>query len=94
MAKMRTYVVSFTPAERTANGYTTTLTLMASADRHEVQAATLPELESAVRKMAAEFGQTCIPYVGLKDRYERKPTGFDAWRDSIGLIDAPVSEAA
>jgi hypothetical protein len=106
MGKLRTYVVSFTPAQRTAGGggITMILSMMGDGPRHEIEAGDFPTLEAAVRKLAAEYGQTCSPYVRLKDRNERSPAGFERWKDTLRIIDvapkpvvpiaAPEAEAA
>lgn len=95
MAKVRTYVVSFSPAEKHEHGFTIAMSLVTAGERHEVKAATLPELETEVRKLAAAYGQTCSPYIRLKDRNERKPPHFDAWKSKLHIIEVEAkSEAA
>lgn len=79
MAKLRTYIVSFNPAEKTASGFRTTISLLTRGEQHEVQACDLTGLESEVRKLARAFGQSCTPYIRLKDKKERSPNGFDKW---------------
>lgn len=87
MAKSHTYLVSFTPAERQPwGGYTIRVSLMTGGAKHEVEASSFADLEREVRRLAQEFGQTCSPYVRLKDRNARKPAGFDAWNDRMGRI--------
>jgi hypothetical protein len=87
MAKLRDYIVSFSPAERHAHGFMVKMSLMTGGTDHAVSAASFTDLEREVRRLAAEFGQTCAPYVRLKDRKERSPAGFDKWRDTVRIID-------
>jgi hypothetical protein len=91
---MRTYLVSFTPATRTAHGFTSTISLLAGAKDHTVEAASFASLESEVRRLAHEFGQTCTAYVRLKDKRERNAPGFDAWDRKLGVIDYVAPEGA
>jgi hypothetical protein len=67
---------------------------VAGAPNHEVQAASLADLEREVRRLAAEFGQTCSPYVRLKDRKERNAPGFDAWSRKLNIIEVEVKAEA
>lgn len=87
MATARTYTVSFSAVERTAHGFRTTHGIGTRVDKHEITAASFKDLESAVRKLAAEFGKTCAPYIGLKNPRDRKPNGFDAFTDKLQIID-------
>lgn len=87
MAKSQTYVVSFSPATRTDYGFTTDLDIGGKYPRHKIDAATLPALEAEIRRLAAEFGQTCTAFINLADRKARKPAGFDAWRSKLQVID-------
>jgi hypothetical protein len=87
MAKTLTYIVSFTPAQRTTHGFTVTVSLLIQGEKHEVEAASLADLEAHVRKLAQAFGQTCSLYVRLKDRNARKPAGFDRWLKGIEILD-------
>lgn len=92
MPTPKTYLVSFSPAERTAHGFRTIYSLTTRNPDHEVTAATLPDLERQTRDLAKKLGQTCTPYVRLKNDKERKPPGFDAWRNTIRIIDVePVA---
>ena len=91
MAKIRHYVVSFAPAERTEHGFRATFNVGAPAAKHRVSAASLPALEAEVRKLAVEYGRTCSPVVLMADPCDRKPAGFDAWRASIIIIDVPAA---
>lgn len=94
MPTIHTYLVSFSPAERTSHGFTAEIGLMAYnlKNAKEVQATNLKDLERSVRELAHEYGQTCAPMVRLKDRKARKPAGFEAWCSTIQIIDyvAPV----
>lgn len=95
MATARNYVVSFSPAERTAHGFRVSMSLMIGNTKHEITAASFTDLETQVRKLAAEFGQTCKPYIRLKNERERKPNGFDAFTEKLRIIDfAPAADAA
>jgi hypothetical protein len=96
MPTLRTYLVSFSPAKRTTHGFQVELGVMAESlnKRMEVTAASLPDLEKEVRRLAAEYGQTCSPYIRLKDRSARKPAGFDKFCTSLQIINAPAPVAA
>lgn len=94
MPAINTFLVSFSPAERTSHGFRAEIGLMASNLRNakEVPASNLPDLEKEVRRLAAEYGQTCAPMIRLKDRKVRKPAGFDRWCNTIQIIDfVPVA---
>ena len=93
MAKSYTYLVSFNRAERTPRGfYWVTFDMASPSVRHEVVASSFPALESEVRRLALEFGQTCSPYIRLKDQAARKPAGFDAFTETLNIIDVePVT---
>jgi hypothetical protein len=93
MAKTRDYLVSFSPAQRTAHGFTANLSLLGGGENHTVTADSFPSLESRVRELARQFGQTCAPYIRLKDRKERKPAGFDDFCDRLRLIDVAAPAA-
>lgn len=93
MAKSYTYTVSFTPATRTANGYTMMVSLMSGNKQHEITATSFSALENEVRRLAHEFGQTCRPYIRMNGG-ARKPAGFDKWLDTITVIDYPQPAAA
>ena len=87
MATTRTYLVSFNPAARTNwGGFTVTFNIGERSVVHEVEAASLPDLEREVRRLAIAYGRTCLPYVRLKDRSARKPSGFDAWDKTLTII--------
>jgi len=79
MPTVRTYLVSFSPAEKTDGGFSTSISLLTTGEKHEVSASSLPDLERKVRELARDFGQSCTPYIRLKNRNERSPNGFDAW---------------
>lgn len=87
MSKTRTYLVSFSPAEKTPYGYRVAISLLTAGKRHEVQASSFPELEREVRRLAAEFGQSCSPYIRMP-KGERNPPGFNAWSNSLRFIEA------
>lgn len=87
MAKSRTYIVSFSPAERQAwGGYTIALSTMIGGQRHEIVADSFAVLEADVRRLAREYGRTCSAYVRLP-KGERNPPGFDAWCRTVNIID-------
>ena len=88
----QTYLVSFSPATRVAGGFQTGVSTLVGGTKHEVSAAGLDALEAEVRRLAVEFGQTCAPYVRLKDSCARKPRGFDAWCRTIQCIDFIANE--
>jgi hypothetical protein len=85
MPTVRTYLVSFSPAEKTDCGFSTTLSLLLGSENHEISASSLPDLEREVRRLAREFGQSCTPYIRLKNRGERSPNGFDKWAYSRSI---------
>lgn len=92
MAKSRTYLVSFSPAERQAwGGYSIALSLMGGGGRHTVEADSFGKLEAEVRRLAREYGRTCSPYIRLP-KSERNPPGFDAWKRTINIIDVEPAE--
>ena len=87
MAKSRKYFVSFSPAERVGGGVITIkISQTIGANKYEVEASSLPELETKVRELAREIRQTCSPYVRVP-LGERKPAGFDSWCNSMKVID-------
>jgi len=77
MATMRSYLVSFSPAERTRDN-TFLIHITNQSPAATVEAASLDELGQYVAQMAQAYGKTCSAYVRLKDRNARKPAGFDA----------------
>lgn len=85
MAKVRTYLVSFSPADKTDGGFSTSISLLTTGVKHELSASNFVDLERDVRQLAIEFGQSCTPYIRLKDRAERHPIGFDKWNDSRAM---------
>jgi hypothetical protein len=88
VAKLNTYIVSFSPAERTEwGGYTVKISLLIQGEKHEIEASSFADLEREVRKLAQAFGQTCSPYIRLKDGQARKPAGFDGWKRGLNIID-------
>lgn len=93
MGKLRTYVVSFSPAERTPHGFRTVLSIGERADAHEIVAGDFPTLEAAVRKLALAYGRTCSPFIRLKDRNERAAPGFDRWQRGMTCIDVVAAES-
>jgi len=87
MAKTRSYIVSFSPAEKQAwGGYTVALSLMSGGEKHTVTADSFTVLEAEVRRLAREYGRTCSAYVRLP-RGERNPPGFDAWARGVNIIE-------
>ena len=88
MGKVRKYLVSFSPAKRTDYGFQVSITVGIGAKATEVEAGDFKTLEAEVRKLAAEYGQTCSPYIRLKGRGERNAPGFDKCADSLRIIDA------
>lgn len=91
MAKTRTYIVSFNRAKRTDRGYYQVSFDMAEPNvNHRVEADSFTKLEAEVRRLAAEFGQTCSPYIRLP-KPERNPPGFDAFCKTINIIDVPTA---
>jgi hypothetical protein len=95
MAKSNTYLVSFSPAERRRGGFIVRFTIGGKSDtNHRVEASSLATLEAEVRRLAREYGQTCSPYVRLADRKARKPAGFDAWVDTMKIIDVEPAPGA
>lgn len=90
MAKTRTYIVSFNRAKRTDRGYYQVSFDMTEASvNHRVTTDSFPKLESEVRRLAHEFGQTCSPYIRLP-KGERNPPGFEAFCKTINIIDYTV----
>lgn len=87
MATVRTFLVNLSPAQRTATGFTSELLHVMGQKPHEVTADSYAKLESEVRRLAREFGQTCAPYIRLKDPKARKPAGFDRFTNSLRIID-------
>lgn len=89
MPAIHTYLVSFSPAERTDHGFTAEIGLMASNLKNatEVNAGSLKDLEAQVRRLAQAYGQTCSPFIRLKDRKARKPAGFEKWSSTMQIID-------
>lgn len=85
MAKVREYLVSFSPAEKTDLGFSSTISLLVGNEDHELSASNFVDLERDVRRLACEFGQSCTPYVRLKNSRERHPIGFDKWNDSNAM---------
>lgn len=98
MATVNTFLVSLSPAKRTTHGFQVELGMMADSMKRstEITASNLPDLETKIRRLALEYGQTCSPYIRLKDRSARKPAGFDKFCDRMGIIDAvpAVADAA
>lgn len=83
----REYLVSFNKAEKqTWGGYAITFDIGTRSENHTVSAATLPDLEQQVRRLALAFGATCSPYVRMP-KGARKPGGFDAWTKTINIIE-------
>jgi hypothetical protein len=81
MAKEYTYIVSFNRAKRTDRGfYQVSFDIGKASVNHEVTAASLDDLDRRVTELAHQFGQTCSPYVRLKDKTQRAPKGFNAWK--------------
>lgn len=87
MAKIRTYIVSFSPAEKTEHGFIATISTLTTGPKHEILANCYPDLERAVRKLAADFGRSCSPYIRVP-RGERNPPGFDAFCTKLQFIEA------
>jgi hypothetical protein len=87
MATLRTFLVNLSPAKRTTHGFTAELSYAMGQTPHEVTVDSFAKLESEVRRLAQEFGQTCAPFIRLKDRGARKPVGFDRFTDSLRIID-------
>lgn len=87
MAKTRTYIVSFTPAEKTDFGYSVILSQLSTGKRHEVTTNNYYDLEREVRRLAGEFGKTCAPYIRLPVG-ERSPPAFDRFCNTLRFIEA------
>jgi hypothetical protein len=93
MGKVRKYLVSFSPAERTANGFRVAITVGVGArGASVVEAGDFATLEREVRRLAAEYGQTCSPYIRLEGRGQRNAPGFEQWAKSIQVIDAVAAK--
>ena len=94
MAKLVSYVVSFSPATRFEHGFEVSFDIGSGREvKHEVEAATFGELERQVRSLTADYGQTCSAYIRLKDRKARKPAGFDKFVDTLNIIDFVAAAA-
>ena len=100
MGKVRTYLVSFSPAERTEHGFRSWITVGLGAKATEVQAGDFATLESEVRKLAAAYlaeaaaadTPALSPYIRLKGRGERSAPGFDRWAKTLQIIDRVAAE--
>jgi hypothetical protein len=88
----RTFIVCFWPAKREKNGtYSVTMAMYAPWPvEHEVTVATLAALEKEFRPLALEYGQTCLPWIKLKDPHDGNFVGYDAWKKKVGHIDVPA----
>jgi len=86
MPAPRTYFVSFTPAEKTDYGFKNTVSLSAKRENHTVTADNFAALETEVRRLAREFGQSCCPYI-RQPQGERKAPGFDKWEATMQFIE-------
>lgn len=58
-----------------------------SGVKHEVSVSSLPDLEREVQRLAKAYGQSCCPYIRLKNWQERKPRGFDAFCHGLQFIE-------
>lgn len=98
MGKVRTYLVSFSPAERTEHGFRSWITVGLGAKATEVQAGDFATLESEVRKLAAAYlaeakgTPAASPYIRLKGRGERSAPGFDRWAKTLQIVDRVAAE--
>jgi len=97
MGKVRTYLVSFSPAERHAHGFRVSITIGIGGKAREVEAGDFKTLEAEVRKLAAEYTAenklpACSPYIRLKGRGERNAPGFDAWCKTLQIVDAVAAK--
>jgi hypothetical protein len=102
MGKLRTYLVSFNPAERgdRPGAFSVAITVGLGDKPAEVTAGDFVTLESEVRKLAAAWmtGKTyrdkpipaCSAYVRVR-RGERNPPGFDRWTNTLRIIDATAA---
>lgn len=91
MAISKTYIVSFSPAERQAwGGYTIALSLMTGGTRHTVTG-DLAHIEAEVRRLAREYGRTCSPYI-RQPRGDRAVPGFKALCSKLNIIDFNTGE--
>jgi hypothetical protein len=84
MAKNRTYSVKLIAAEVSETGRVVqcVITDFVSAPKQTAEAGSLSELESKVRDMAQQFGQSCAVHIDVA-RGERKPGGFDAFTHKL-----------
>lgn len=90
MAKTRTYIVSFNKAERTERGGSKVSFEIGQPNTdHRVTTDSFDKLEAEVRRLAADYGRTCSPYIRLPAG-ERTPPGFGAFRDRMHIIDVPT----
>jgi hypothetical protein len=100
MAKSIAYLVSFCPAKREVGAHFISLQMnlsdLMNAPKHTIEAAGFADLERQIRSLAADFGQNCHASIQMADRRARKPSGFDAWRESMDFIDyvAPADAIA
>lgn len=98
MGKLRTYLVSFSPAERHAHGFKVSITVGIGAKATEVEAGDFTTLEREVRRLAAEYlasaktSPACSPYIRLRGRGERNAPGFDRWEKTLQIIDRVAAE--
>lgn len=97
MGKLRTYLVSFNPAERgdRPGAFSVAITVGLGDKPAEIVAGDFATLESEVRKLAAVWmtGKTypaCSPYIRVH-RGERNPPGFDRWTNTLRIIDATAA---
>jgi len=86
----RTFILSFNPAQREGGStYSVSMKMGEPKIEHEVTVSTLDEFEREIRRLALGFGQTCKPWIRLKDRHDGNFVGFYAWLDKLGVIDFP-----
>ena len=92
MAISKTYIVSFSPAERQAwGGYTISLSLVGAGTRHIV-IGDLKHLEAEVRRLAGEYGRTCSPYI-RQPSGDRAVPGFQALCKRLNILERVPTDA-
>lgn len=84
MATPRTYTVVMIPAEVSDAGrvLSCVITQFVTVPKKRLMASSLSDLESKLREMALEFGQSCALSIDVP-RGDRKPPGFDAFKSKL-----------
>jgi hypothetical protein len=81
---VRRYLVTLTPAiRRFGGGHRAVIVRDVPDGVHEVEARSFVDLETAIRRLVQETGQSCTAYVVMANPRERKPDGFAEWSMAI-----------